>query len=359
MAIIDETTALVGNVIELRSDTFTLPTPEMLAAIVKAPLGNDGYGEDPTVIKLERLSAERLGKQAACLTPSGTMANLACILAHCQDGNFALVGDRSDIFAYEDQGLARCCGVHYVSLETQPNGTLLLSDIEQEFERCTSVKLVCLETPHNLNGGLPLGCNYIRQVAALAHARGAYLHLDAARLFNAVVALGVDAAEICRETDSVQFCLSKGLAAPVGSVVAGSHEFIQKVRARRQMLGGDMRQAGIIAAAGIVALDKMVDRLRDDHEHARIFAEGLASVPGIEVDPGLVQTNTVVFRIAAPQFNSHSFIQAARGRGVHLSNFKYGRLRAVMHWGIGPNDIRKALQIIVDILKEESGVTPE
>jgi Argininosuccinate lyase len=207
--------------IELRSDTFTLPTEAMMAAIAGAALGDDGYREDPTVIRLEEMAAAKLGKEAACLTPSGTMANLAAILSHCSKGSMALLGDQSDIHAYEDQGLAGDAGATLVPLPTQPDGTLLLSTLEQEFKKAASrgskIDLVCLENPHNLCGGVVLPLDYVRDVAAFVHARGARLHLDGARLFNAAVHLNVDPAEVVRNADSVQFCLSKGLAAPVGS----------------------------------------------------------------------------------------------------------------------------------------------
>lgn len=346
--------------IELRSDTFTLPTAEMMSAIAGAALGDDGYREDPTVIRLEELAAAKLAKEAACLTPSGTMANLAAILTHCSRGALALIGDQSDIHAYEDQGLARSAGVVLVPVPTEPNGTLLLSTLEKEFTKAAdtgaTIALVCLETPHNLCGGVVLPIDYIREVADFVHARGARLHLDGARLFNAAIQLDVDPQEIVKNADSVQFCLSKGLAAPVGSLVAGSAEVIEQVRNKRQMLGGNMRQAGIVAAAGIVALERMVGRLREDHANARRLAEALAGIPGIEVDLETVQTNTVVFRVVDRRFNDASFIEAARRFGLHLSDFKRGRLRAVLHYGIVEQDVEEALRIIAGILDEPSAL---
>jgi argininosuccinate lyase len=347
-----------ARTIELRSDTFTLPSKAMMAAIASAPLGDDGYREDPTVIRLEELAAEKLGKQAACLTPSGTMANLAAILTHCKKGNLALVGDQSDIYAYEDQGLAGDIGVTLVPVPTQSNGTLSLSSLENEFKKANhaslKVDLVCLENPHNLCGGVVLSLDYIREVADFVHARGAHLHLDGARLFHAAVQLKIDAAEITRSADSVQVCLSKGLAAPVGSIVAGSFDFIEQVRNKRQMLGGNMRQAGIIAAAGIVALEHMVERLADDHANAQRFAEGLTRIHGIEVDMKTVQTNTVVFRVVDSRLDVPEFIETARGFGLHVSEFKRGRLRAVFHYGIEMADVEEALRIISRVMQEPS-----
>ena len=346
--------------IELRSDTFTLPTEEMMAAIAGAQLGDDGYREDPTVIRLEEIAAVKLGKEAACLTPSGTMANLAAILSHCSKGNMALLGDQSDIHAYEDQGLAGDAGVTLVPIPTEPDGTLLLSTLGKEFKKAASgaskIDLVCLENPHNLCGGVVLPLDYVRDVAAFVHARGARLHLDGARLFNAAVHLNVDPEEVVRNADSVQFCLSKGLAAPVGSVVAGSHEFIEQVRTKRQMLGGNMRQAGVVAAAGIVALEHMVERLREDHANAHRLAEAMAEIPGIAIDLNTVQTNTVVFRVVDPRFNEATFIEAARQLGLHVSDFKRGRLRAVLHYGITGRDVDKALSIVARILQKSPDV---
>jgi threonine aldolase len=343
--------------IELRSDTFSLPTAEMMSAILQAQLGDDGYREDPTVRRLEELAASKLGKEAACLMPSGTMANLASVLAHCDEtGNTVLVGDESDIHVYEDATLARGMGIVYRTLHTQPDGTLSLSDIEQEFRnaigKSPEIALVCLENPHNLCGGVVLTVDYIRRVAGLVHSEGASLHLDGARLFNAASRLKIDPAEIVRDVDSVQFCLSKGLAAPIGSMAVGSSIFIENVRVQRKRLGGNMRQAGIIAAAGIVALEKMVDRLEQDHVNARHLAEGLAGIPGIEVDLSTVQTNTVVFRVVDDRFDCDSFIRNASRHGINVSEFKRGRLRAVTHWGTTAEDIEEALKIFARIVQE-------
>jgi threonine aldolase len=346
-----------NGVIELRSDTFTLPTADMLAAILTAELGQDGYGEDPTVNKLEALAASRLGKEAACLMPSGTMANLATILAHC-DGSRGriLVGDQSDIYACEDRTVGTCCGVVYCSVPTQADGTLLLSRIEAEFDRPPAesrIELVCIENPHNLCGGVVLSNEYVRELAALAHARGARLHMDGARIFNAAVASGVAAAEIAGPADTVQFCLSKGLSAPAGSIVVGRLSFIEKIRRQRKMLGGNMCQAGIIAAAGIVALEQMVDRLLEDHALARRLAQGIDNIEGIELAVDTVQTNTVVFRVIDRRFDVPDFIAAARRHGLHLSDFEYGRIRAVVHHGITAGDIDAALNIMASILNDE------
>jgi threonine aldolase len=306
------------------------------------------------------MAAAKLGKEAACLTPSGTMANLAAILSHCRKGSVALLGDQSDIHAYEDQGLAGDAGVTLSPLPTQPDGKLLLSTLDKEFKKAARISsridLVCLENPHNLCGGVVLPLDYVREVADFVHAKGARLHMDGARLFNAAVHLNVNPAEVVQFADSVQFCLSKGLAAPVGSIVAGSYDFIEQVRKKRQMLGGNMRQAGIVAAAGIVALECMVERLREDHVNARRLAEALAEIPGIEVDLSTVQTNTVVFRVVDRRFDAATFIETARQFGLHVSDFKRGRLRAVLHYGITGHDVEEALSIVARILEKSPDV---
>jgi threonine aldolase len=341
--------------IELRSDTFTLPTPAMLEAVARAELGNDGYHEDPTVRRLETLAAARLGKEQACLMPSGTMANLAIIKAHCTSArNVVIVGDESDIYVYERESCSPFPDLVYSPVPTQSDGTIRLSDLERKFDEIgwegSAVALVCLENPHNLRGGVVLPRDYIQTVGEFVRTRGAKLHLDGARLFNAAVASNTDAADISRPADSIQFCLSKGLAAPVGSLAVGNSELIRNVRGIRKILGGTMRQAGIIAAPGIIALDQMVSRLAEDHLNARRLAEGLAKIPGIQLDLSTVQTNTVVFTVTDPRFTCDTFLAAAHHRGVNLSEFKFGRIRAVIHHGTPENEIRKALQILPEVV---------
>jgi len=344
--------------INLRSDTFTLPTVEMRAAILSAELGDDGYREDPTVIRLEELAAKKLGKESACLMPSGTMANLCSILAwRSGSGTVVLVGDQSDIYVYEDQTVPGWAGVIYQPVPTRPDGTMRLSDIQEELRRARPdnchVKLLCLENPHNLCGGVVLDMEYLREVADLIHAQGLGLHLDGARLFNAAARLKISPSEIVQHSDSVQFCLSKGLAAPVGSILAGASAFIERVRIQRKMLGGNMRQAGIVAAAGLVALEQMTDRLDEDHTNAWLLAQGLALIPGIQIDLSTIQTNTVVFRVTDPRFDCESFIGAACREGLHLSEFERGRIRAVPHYGITASNIRTALKIVAQIMSEK------
>jgi threonine aldolase len=342
----EERTARQGGIVELRSDTFTLPSAEMISAIASAKLGNDGYHEDPTVRELEALTAEMLGKQAASLMPSGTMANLTSILFHCAPaGGTVLVGDLSDIYVYEDRRIAERFGVVFQPLKTGPDGVVPLESVEKGFADARGrVRLLCLENPHNLCGGVILPDTYLKDAARILRQNNAKLHLDGARIFNASVALGTPVRDLVAAADSVQFCLSKGLSAPVGSMVAADREAIEEIRKYRSALGGGMRQSGIIAAPGIIALTRMVDRMADDHRNAALLADGLRGLPGVTV-VAPVQTNTVVFRVSSDRFpNPEAFIQAAARLGLNLSPFQQGRIRAVTHFGITPQAVESALQ---------------
>jgi threonine aldolase len=290
------------NWIDLRSDTVTQPTKAMRQAMAKAEVGDDVYGEDPTVNKLQEMAAERMGKEAGLFVPSGTMGNLAAILSHCGRGDEVILGNKAHTFLYEAGGISALGGVHSCQLPNQADGTLLLQDIQAAIRSNDPhqpiSRLVCLENTHNRCGGVSLTKEYTHEVGSLAHERGLYLHLDGARIFNAAAAQGVSARELAEPADSVTFCLSKGLSAPVGSVICGSVEFIKKAHRIRKQLGGGMRQAGILAAAGIVALDSMVDRLTDDHKRARYLAQGLAFLPWLVLEPGTPYTNMIFMSLA-------------------------------------------------------------
>ncbi|MTI47962.1 MAG: low-specificity L-threonine aldolase [Firmicutes bacterium] len=343
--------------IELRSDTFTKPTKKMIEAISVTELGDDVYGEDNTVNRLETLSAEMLGKEAGCFMPSGTMANLASIMAHCPRGSKVLVGDESDIYIYEAGGAAVCGGIMYESIPTQVDGRLLIDDLEKSLlidkndPQFALPALICLENTHNRCGGIVLPLEYLKQVSELANKYKVPIHMDGARLFNASTYLGVKPSEIVKYADSVQFCLSKGLSAPIGSMVVGSKSFINKVRRIRKMLGGGMRQVGVVAAAGIVSLNEMVDRIKEDHDNTLILAKGLADIPGVEVNIDNVQTNIVFFTINDERYTWQEFIERAQDLGLNIAELGYGRIRAVTHYGINKEDIYKALDIISNILK--------
>jgi threonine aldolase len=343
--------------IELRSDTFTLPTREMIAAMSAAPLGDDVYGEDPTVRALEELAADTLGKPAACLTPSGTMANLASIMAHAPRGAAALVGSESDIYLYEAGGASVCGGISYRPIVTQPDGRLAIDDLAAAFPddptdpQFALPAVICLENTHNRCGGIILSDDYLRAVRRFAIERGVAVHLDGARIFNAAIGSGAPVADIARHADSVQFCLSKGLGAPIGSIVAGDEDFIIRVRRVRKMLGGGMRQAGVIAAAGIVAI-RSVARLAEDHDNARRLAVGLARVGSVTIEPDAVQTNIVMFRIDERRMSREQFIATLRTRGVSVAELGHGRIRLVTHAGVRAADIDEAVAVIGRVLAD-------
>ena len=288
--------------IDLRSDTITMPTPEMRQAMANAELGDDVLGEDPTVNRLEAQMAERLGKKAGLFVPSGTMGNLTSLLAHCGRGDEVILGDLSHTFLYEAGGMAALGGIHPFTVPNQSDGTLRLTDIESAIRsdnpHFPTSRLICLENTHNRCGGVPLTPEYTRQVGDLARRYSLKLHLDGARIFNAAIALDVPAAELAAPADSIMICLSKALCAPVGSVLCGDEDFIQRARRVRKQLGGGMRQAGVIAAAGIVALENLVDRLAEDHKRARILAERLRDVPGLILELEKPPTNMVYVQFA-------------------------------------------------------------
>ncbi|MDP3767134.1 MAG: low-specificity L-threonine aldolase [Dehalococcoidia bacterium] len=329
--------------IDLRSDTVTQPTPAMREAMAKAEVGDDVFGEDPTVRRLEAMAAELMGKEAAVFVASGTMGNLTCLLAHCQRGDEAIVGDQAHVLHYEAAGAAAAGSIQLRTVPNDERGMLDLDAVEGtirgqnlHFPRTAAV---CLENTHNRCGGGVLTADEIAEVARVAHRHGVAVHLDGARIFNAAVALGVPASELTAEVDSVTFCLSKGLSAPVGSLVCGSADFVARARRARKVLGGGMRQAGVIAAPGIVALETMIDRLAEDHDNARLLAEGLAQVPGVRIDPERVQTNIVVFEVA----DGVSFQSRLREQGVLTTAFGPTRVRMVTHYGITRADIDAAL----------------
>lgn len=344
--------------IDLRSDTVTLPSEEMRKAIHSAELGDDVFGDDPTVNRFERMAAERVGKEAALLVVSGTMGNLASILTHCGRGAEVILGDRCHTFIYEAGGISALGGVHPRSIPNQPDGTLRLEDIEAAIRpdnvHFPRTRLICLENTHNRCDGAPLTVAYTAQVVDLAHRRNLAVHLDGARIFNAAVALGVDVQELTRGVDSLSFCLSKGLAAPIGSVICGSKDFIAEARRTRKILGGGMRQAGIIAAAGIVALDTMIDRIREDHENASRLAQGIARIDGLSIDLARVQTNIVYFDVTAKGLDAEGLVKRLGARGVRVLSVAPARLRAVTHYGVTDDDIDEALSVLSDVLRQKA-----
>lgn len=344
----------MDHIIDLRSDTVTLPTPAMRRAMAEAEVGDDVYGEDPTVNRLEALAAGMLGKQAAVFVASGTMGNLVSVLAHCARGSEAILGDESHIYNYEAGGASALGGIVLHAVRTVPDGTLPLDALEAAIHlpdehyhlyHYAPPGVICLENTHNRCGGAVVPPGYFAEVAGVAARHGLPVHLDGARLFNAAVATGLDVREWTKHVTSIQICLSKGLGAPVGSVVVGSAPFVTRARQVRKMLGGGMRQAGVIAAAGIVALTEMVGRLAEDHANARILAEGIASLPDVSFDPSAVQTNIVVFRTASASAAA-ALASAARKQGLLVSDFGGGRIRMVTHYGITAEDCWRAVDVL-------------
>lgn len=333
--------------IDLRSDTVTLPSPAMREAMAKAELGDDYFGEDPTVNRFQGLAADLVGKEAALLVASGTMGNLVSILTHCDRGTSAIVGDESHILHYESGGAATLGGVMYRAVPTARNGALALDAVRDAILprgtlHYSATAVIAAENTHNRCGGTVLAPDYFAGLAELARQHGVALHLDGARIFNAAVATGQPVTAWTTHVDSVQVCLSKGLSAPVGSFVAGSKAFVDRARQMRKLVGGAMRQAGIIAAAGIVALTEMVDRLAEDHASARHLAQGLASLPGVVLDLESVQTNIVIFALLTG-LDPAEFSRRLADDGVRVIDMGGGRLRAVTHYGIGTEDCDRAV----------------
>jgi threonine aldolase len=343
------------KVIDLRSDTVTHPTPEMRKAMFEAEVGDDVYREDPTVNRLEAMAAMMMGKDAALFTTSGTQGNLIAVLAQTHHGNEIIVGNEAHMLWYEVGGAAALGGV---TMRTVPNdscGRLNLDDIDRAIRtkniHYPETALLCLENTHNRCGGKVLTTEYTDDVCSLAHARGLKVHLDGARIFNAAVAEGVKASALARNVDSVALCLSKGLGAPVGSLLCGSNDFVERARKFRKMLGGGMRQVGVIAAAGIVALETMVDRLAEDHANARHLAQGLAGIKGITLAQNDVPTNIVMFELS-PELSVGEFMRGLEEAGVKVGLRDDRPFRAVTHWMVSSPDIEEALARIEAVCRK-------
>ncbi len=339
--------------LDFRSDTVTLPTPEMREAMANAAVGDDVYGEDPTINQLQAMTADMLGKEAALLVPSGTMGNLAAILSHCQRGDELITGHLAHTFLYEAGGMAALGGVQPHTVQNQPDGTLKLEDIRAAIRpddpHFPITRMVTIENTQNRCGGAVLSVEYTKAVGALAKEHGLIFHIDGARIFNAAVALGVPVSEMVAPADSVTFCLSKGLAAPVGSMLCGSHEFIARAQRARKQLGGGMRQAGILAAAGIVALEQMVDRLSDDHRRGQVLAAGLDAINGITLDAN--NTNMVYFILDDEvSMDIEQFVDALKADGVLLGWTGDRRFRMVTHCWIDDAAITRAVEAVGDVV---------
>ena len=343
------------HIIDLRSDTITHPTPAMRAAMAAAEVGDDVFGDDPTVNRLEELAAARVGKEAGLFVASGTMGNLVSLLAQCGRGDEVIVGDQAHTYYYEQGGMAALGGIHPRALRNQPDGTLDLDEVAAAIRDPNNphyprTRLITIENTHNRCGGTPLPVEYMAALGKLARAYGLRVHLDGARLFNAAVALGVDVKVLTADVDTLTFCLSKGLAAPIGSVVCGDRAFIAEARRARKVVGGGMRQAGVIAAAGIVALEQMVDRLAEDHANARTLAAGLAELSGIRVEDVPVRTNIVYFRILRTDLDAPGLTARLEAQGVRMLPLDPRRARAVLNYHVTTADVQQALAILRGVM---------
>src|SRR5574340_308241 len=335
-------------IVDLRSDTVTQPTQAMREAMFRAEVGDDVLGEDPTINRLEAMAAEKMGKQAGLFVTSGTMGNLIAALVHCQRGEEAIMGHLGHTFLFEAGGISALGGVFVQTLHNQPDGILQLdevarairgSDIHQPVSR-----LLILENTHNRCGGTVISPEYMQQAGDLAHSRGLRLHLDGARIFNAAAALGVPVSTLTASADSVTFCLSKGLCAPVGSVLCGTSDFINRARRIRKQLGGGMRQAGVLAAAGIVALEQMTGRLAEDHTRARRLADGLSGLPELEFPLGQPQSNMVFVKLseAYPQ-DAKEVAARLKTKGVKVGVVDVKTMRMVTHYWINDAGIDRTI----------------
>jgi threonine aldolase len=339
-------------VIDLRSDTVTQPTPEMRRAMTSAPLGDDVLGDDPTVNELEAVAAARLGKEASVFLPSGTMGNLIGVAVNSRPGEEVIADTESHVYLYEAAGAAAIAGVQIQPITTaagvmSPEQIVSAIRPRDDFHFALSAA-VFLENTHNRHGGVVWPLDALRNASAAAHAQGIRVHLDGARIFNAAVALGVDVADIAAPADTVTFCLSKGLGCPAGSLFCGTREDVEQARRWRKRLGGAMRQTGVLAAAGLVALDTMVGRLAEDHANARTLAEGLAELPGVSCDLSRVQTNLVYFDLE--KLTGAEFQERCRRRGLLGEASDRQRVRLVTHVGISASDVQTALEICEEVL---------
>ena len=341
------------RVVDFHSDTRTLPTPEMRRAMAEAEVGDDVSRQDPTVNRLEEMAAERLGKEAALFVSSGTQGNLVSILTHCQRGDEIIVGDNTHIFRGEAGGASALGGISYHTLPNDERGMLdpdeVAAAVKPADVHYPHTAMVALENTHNARGGIPLTPEDTKAIADVAHSHDLAMHIDGARIFNASVYLETPVSELVKDADSVSFCLSKGLGCPVGSLICGTNEFIDRARFWRKMLGGGMRQVGIVAAAGIVALDTMVTRLAEDHSNARRLAQGLSRIPGISIDPDSLPTNLVFFEITAG--DPGELARRLEERGIKGGG-PQRRWRFVTRNGIGGDDIDYALDVMESTLKE-------
>jgi len=344
------------KLIDLRSDTVTKPTPAMRRAMAEAEVGDDVYLEDPTVNRLQERAAEILGKEAALFVPSGTMGNQICVRLHTRPGTEVVLEERSHIFNYEMGSSAVISGVTLRpvrGVEGMLNGDLIAPAIHHSAPYyVTPTSLVALENSHNMAGGAVMPLSTMNDICERAHSLGLPVHLDGARIFNAALSLGTTVAEIARPFDSVMFCLSKGLGAPVGSLIAGTKDFVKEAVSVRKMLGGGMRQVGVLAAAGLIALEESPKTLIEDHRNARRLAEGVAEMRGVAIDPERTQTNIVIFDISGTGLTTAQFAAELKARGVLANGINPRDMRMVTHYDVSRDDIEQTLQTVKEILEK-------
>ena len=342
------------NYIDLRSDTVTKPTPEMREAMAEAEVGDDVYGDDPTVNQLQEKAAEMLGKQASLFVPSGTMGNLIAIMTHCARGEEAICGDKSHIYVNEAGGMAALGGVYPHPVPNQKDGTLRLEDIRDSIQpddsHRTVTRLVCIENTQNMCGGVALSVDYTKQAGQLAKENNLKFHIDGARIFNAAAALDVDVKELVAPADSVMFCLSKGLVSPIGSMIAGTEEFIAKAFRLRKMLGGGMRQVGVLAAAGLISIETMTARLKQDHIRAKKLYEGLKQISGLRAG-AQPSSNMVYFRLEDHvSLTEDEIIADMKKRGVLVDWSAPREFRLVTHYWVDDAGVDKAVKGLREVL---------
>ena len=343
--------------IDLRSDTVTLPSKKMKQFIMESPLGDDVYGEDPSVNLLQNKIAKRFNKEAGLFVPSGTMANLIAVLTHCNRGDEVILGDKSHIFYYEAGGISAYGGIHSFQLHNNDDGTINLDDIKKSIraignDHFPKTKLICLENTHNACYGAPIDTDYFNQVRKIANKHNLSIHLDGARIFNAAIALNKSVDILTRDCDTISCCLSKGLSAPVGSVLLGNKDFILKAKQIRKALGGGMRQAGLIASAGIFSLDNMVDRISNDHENAKILAYELDKLNNIEINLDYVYTNIIFIYNRHGKVSNKELLNELEKNNIKIDYKGNSKFRLVTHSGFKKDDINSVVTVFKEILKD-------
>ena len=345
---------MIKELIDLRSDTVTVPTKEMKQAIIDAKLGDDVFQEDPTVNKLEELASDITGKQSALLVSSGTQANLISLMANTNHGEQVILEAQSHIYWYEVGGISAIAGLFPKTVKSDmgaPNPVDIQTAISPNNIHFPKPSLICLENTHNRHGGTIITPEQIKTISKIAKSNKLKLYMDGARIFNASIALNIDVKKLTQYVDNLMFCLSKGLSCPVGSIIVGSNDFISKARKYRKLLGGGMRQAGIIAAPGIIALEKMIDRLKDDHDNAKHLSNQLATIPGISIDQKRVKTNIIIFDITNFKMSEEKFIRELKKEKILALSLGKNKIRMVTHRGIEKEHIERTIEIIANISK--------